>query len=63
MIFDDDYDDDNDDNDRFVFSCLNSCLVTGDDNDSGKCSSGEDSSCPKGTIYRDIDMSTCMHVL
>ena len=42
----------------FVFSCLNSCLVTGDDNDGNNCYDGSDSTCPKGTIYNDINLST-----
>ena len=42
----------------YCFSCLNSCLVTGDKNSSSDCYNGDDSSCPAGTIYNDMDLST-----
>jgi hypothetical protein len=42
----------------YVFACLNSCLVTGDKNSASDCYNGEDSTCPKGTIYDDMDLST-----
>lgn len=42
----------------YVFSCLNACLVAGNDNDPHECIDGEDSSCPTGTIYRDIYLDT-----
>lgn len=42
----------------YVFSCLNACLVTGTDNNSGSdCYHGTDSSCPDGTMYNDINLS------
>jgi MFS transporter, SP family, galactose:H+ symporter len=40
----------------FCFSSLNPCLVVGDDGASG-CFDG-DTSCPKGSIYRDLNLST-----
>lgn len=43
----------------FCFSSLNSCLVTGDNNDGGDCYNNVDSSCPAGTIYNDINLSVC----
>jgi len=42
----------------FVFSCLNACLVTGDNNNGSDCYNGSDSTCPKGTMYNDINLST-----
>lgn len=42
----------------YTFSCLNSCLVTGDDNDGGSCYHDTDSSCPKGTIYNNLNLTT-----
>lgn len=42
----------------YVFACLNSCLVTGDDNSGSDCYHNEDDSCPKGTIYNDMDLTT-----
>jgi len=42
----------------YVFSCLNACLVTGDNNSGSDCFHGTDSSCPDGTIYNDINLST-----
>lgn len=47
----------------YCFSCLNSCLVTGDNNDANDCYHGTDSSCPKGTIYNDIKLSTSKNKL
>lgn len=41
----------------YVFSCLNSCLVTGDNNEGSDCFHGEDNSCPEGTMYNDINVS------
>lgn len=41
----------------YVFSCLNSCLVTGDNNEGSDCFHGDDSSCPDGTMYNDINLS------
>lgn len=43
----------------YVFSSLNPCLVTGDSNSGSDCFHGTDSSCPKGSIYNDINLSTC----
>ncbi len=42
----------------YCFSCLNSCLVTGDKNSASDCYHGDDSTCPKGTIYNDMQLST-----
>ncbi len=42
----------------YCFSCLNSCLVTGDKNSASECYHGDDSTCPKGTIYNDMQLST-----
>lgn len=42
----------------YCFSCLNACLVTGDNNSGSDCYNGTDSSCPAGTIYNDINLST-----
>jgi hypothetical protein len=41
----------------YVFSCLNACLVTGDNNSGSDCYHGDDSSCPDGTMYNDINLS------
>jgi len=40
-----------------ALASMNSCLVLGDDNDAKKCYNGEDDSCPRGTIYNDLDLS------
>lgn len=42
----------------YVFSCLNSCLVTGNNNSGSDCFHNNDSSCPKGTIYNDLNLTT-----
>ncbi|KAJ1435556.1 general substrate transporter [Ochromonadaceae sp. CCMP2298] len=42
----------------FVFSCLNACLVTGDNNKGSDCFNNTDNSCPRGTMYNDINLST-----
>lgn len=42
----------------YCFSCLNACLVTGDNTSGKDCYDGTDSSCPAGTIYNDINLST-----
>ena len=42
----------------FVLSCLNACLVTGNKNDGADCYHGNDSSCPPGTIYDDLNLTT-----
>ena len=47
----------------YIYSCLNSCLVTGDNNSSSDCFNNKDSSCPKGTIYKDINLSLCNIIL
>lgn len=41
----------------YVYSCLNACLVAGDDNKGGHCFDGSDDTCPPGTIYNDINLS------
>ena len=41
----------------YVYSCLNACLVTGDDNKGSHCYDGSDDSCPPGTIYNDINLT------
>eukprot|EP01038_Epipyxis_sp_PR26KG_P009278 gene9278-12500_t len=41
----------------YVFSCLNSCLVTGKNNSGSDCFHHTDSTCPKGTIYNDINLT------
>lgn len=41
----------------YVFSCLNACLVTGDNNEGSDCFHGTDNSCPDGTMYNDINLS------
>ena len=41
----------------YFYSCLNSCLVAGKNNDPSKCFS-KPGSCPNGSIYNDLDMST-----
>lgn len=46
----------------YFFSCLNSCLVTGDNNSGSDCYHGKDSSCPTGTIYNDINLSTSIYI-
>ena len=47
----------------YVFSCLNSCLVVGSNNSGGDCYNGSDSSCPAGTIYNDINLTTSKYML
>eukprot|EP01039_Chlorochromonas_danica_P000134 gene132-142_t len=42
----------------YCFSALNACLVTGDNTSGSDCYNGNDSSCPPGTIYNDINLST-----
>lgn len=41
----------------YVFSCLNACLVTGDNNDGSDCYHGIDKTCPPGSIYNNINLS------
>ena len=43
-----------------VFSSLNPCLVTGteDGADGSDCFDGSDSTCPAGTIYNDLNLTT-----
>jgi hypothetical protein len=41
----------------FVFSCLNACLVTGDNNSGSDCYHDKDSSCPDGSMYNDINLT------
>ena len=43
----------------FSLASLNSCLVFGDSNSASACYNDNDSSCPIGTIYDDMDLSTC----
>lgn len=45
----------------YVYSCLNACLVTGDDNKGSHCYDGSDDSCPPGTIYNDINLTLGTH--
>ena len=47
----------------YVFSCLNSCFSVGDNNSGKDCYDHTDSSCPKGTIYNDLDLTTSIFVL
>jgi MFS family permease len=43
----------------YALAALNSCLVTGSDNKSAaSCFDGSDSSCPTGTLYNDLELST-----
>jgi len=42
----------------YVFSALNSCLVTGDQKLAYPCFDGSDASCPPGSIYRDLNLTT-----
>ena len=46
----------------FSLASLNSCLVLGDSNSAGACYSGDDTSCPKGTIYDDLNLNTCKYI-
>lgn len=41
----------------YVFSCLNACLMTGDNNSGPDCYHNTDSSCPPGTIYNSFNLS------
>jgi hypothetical protein len=41
----------------YCSSALNGCIITGDDNSGSDCYHGTDSSCPKGTLYNDINMT------
>ena len=45
----------------YVFSCLNACLVTGDNNSGSDCFHDTDSSCPAGTMYNDINLTLSKH--
>lgn len=47
----------------YVYSCFNACLVTGDNKSGSDCYHGTDSSCPKGTVYNDLNLTTCMTTL
>eukprot|EP01039_Chlorochromonas_danica_P003073 gene3073-3356_t len=42
----------------YLLACFNPCLVTGDNNKGSDCYDGTDSSCPPGTVYKDMDLST-----
>ncbi len=42
----------------YVFSCFNSSLLTGDNNSGSDCFHGTDSSCPDGTVYNDLNLTT-----
>ena len=42
----------------YVFSCLNACLVTGDNNSGSDCYHDSDSTCPEGSMYNDINLTT-----
>eukprot|EP01036_Dinobryon_divergens_P025085 gene25085-33600_t len=42
----------------YSYTSLNSCLVTGDKNSANDCYTKADTTCPKGTIYNDINLST-----
>ncbi|RYG96380.1 hypothetical protein EON65_54495 [archaeon] len=44
----------------YCLVCVNPCLLTGDNNSGSGCYNGTDSSCPDGTIYNDIKLSTSM---
>lgn len=44
----------------YCLVCVNPCLLTGDNNSGSDCYNGSDSSCPEGTIYNDIKLSTSM---
>lgn len=38
--------------------CFNPCLVTGDNKKGSDCYNGLDPSCPPGTVYNDINLTT-----
>lgn len=42
----------------YCFSALNPCLVTGDNNSGSDCYHGLDSTCPDGSIYNDLNLTT-----
>jgi hypothetical protein len=45
----------------YIMAALNSCLVFGSAKSASRCFQGNDdgiNSCPIGTMYKDIDMST-----
>lgn len=42
----------------YVFSCLNACLVTGDNNSGSDCYNDSDSTCPEGSMYNDVNLTT-----
>lgn len=42
----------------YVIACFNACLATGDNKSSTDCYNGTDDSCPEGSVYNDIDLST-----
>eukprot|EP00604_Paraphysomonas_vestita_P001944 CAMPEP_0174821704 /NCGR_PEP_ID=MMETSP1107-20130205/9207_1 /TAXON_ID=36770 /ORGANISM="Paraphysomonas vestita, Strain GFlagA" /LENGTH=521 /DNA_ID=CAMNT_0016039023 /DNA_START=23 /DNA_END=1588 /DNA_ORIENTATION=+ len=45
----------------YISAALNSCLITGDGDDAGKCYDNNDDAspnCPPGTVYNDIKLST-----
>lgn len=41
----------------YCFGALNGCITTGDDNSGSDCYHDNDSSCPKGTVYNDINLT------
>jgi len=49
----------------YALASLNSCLVLGDGNSASACYNGDDNNspnCPKGTLYDDLDLSTCKFI-
>jgi hypothetical protein len=41
----------------YCSSALNGCITTGDDNSGSDCYHGTDHTCPKGTVYNDINLT------
>lgn len=41
----------------YVFSCMNSCIVLGDNNDAEQCYNKTDTSCPKGSLLTDLSLT------
>lgn len=42
----------------YIFCVLNPCLVMGDNGNAADCLDGSDESCPPGSVYKDLDLST-----
>lgn len=43
----------------YIIASFNPCLATGDNSSGSDCFYGEDTTCPEGSVYNDMHLTTC----